>query len=71
MSETALAQNKITIDAKKAAQLLGISYWSLLEMCKRGEVPYISIGKKRLFREQSLLQWINELERQSTSLTAA
>jgi hypothetical protein len=32
---------KLTIDAKQAAKYIGISYWSILEMCKRGEIPYV------------------------------
>ncbi|MEZ7892720.1 MAG: helix-turn-helix domain-containing protein [Candidatus Wallbacteria bacterium] len=60
----------ITITAKQAARIIGISYWSLLEMCKRGEIPYIPIGKKRLFRQEALLRWLEERE-QATLIKVA
>ncbi|OQA78687.1 MAG: Helix-turn-helix domain protein [bacterium ADurb.Bin243] len=71
MLETVVNQVKVTITAKQAAQYIGCSYWSLCEMCKRGEVPFISVGKKRLFREEALLRWITEREQQSTVPRAA
>jgi excisionase family DNA binding protein len=60
----------ITMNAKAAAEFIGISYWSLLELCKRGAIPFIPVGKKRLFRESALLNWIAERE-QSTITRAA
>jgi excisionase family DNA binding protein len=49
---------KLTIDAKQAAKYIGISYWSILEMCKRGEIPYIPVGNRKLFRMESLIAWL-------------
>jgi len=60
----------ITMNAKAAAEFIGISYWSLLELCKKGEIRFIPVGKKRLFRESALLDWITERE-QSTVTRAA
>jgi len=57
----------ITINSKQAAAMLGISYWQILEMAKRGEIPYIPVGKKRLFREEALLRWL--IEREQSTVT--
>lgn len=51
-------QNRLTIDAKQAAAIIGISYWSILELCKRGEIPYIPVGNRKLFRMESLTAWL-------------
>ncbi len=54
-----------TVNCEQAAKIIGISYWKLLEMCKKGEIPFISIGKLRLFRVESLERWLSEKENQS------
>lgn len=59
-------QKRLTIDAKQAAMLIGISYWSILEMCKRGEIPYIPVGSRKLFRMESLTTWLAEREASTT-----
>jgi len=54
-----------TVNCSEAAKIIGISYWKLLEMCKKGEVPFISVGKLRLFRVESLIKWLEEKECES------
>ncbi|MEZ7892704.1 MAG: helix-turn-helix domain-containing protein [Candidatus Wallbacteria bacterium] len=49
---------RLTVNAREIAKFIGISYWSVLEMCKRGEIPYIPVGKKKLFRLDSIEQWL-------------
>lgn len=57
---------RITLTAKEAAQYLGCSYWQLLEMVKRHEGPAnIRIGKRVLFREETLIAWLNDQEQKS------
>lgn len=56
---------QITIDTHQAADILGISYWTLQEMCKRSEIPFIPIGKRRFFRLESLQEWLAKRERES------
>jgi len=56
---------KITITAKQAAKLVGVSYWCLLEFCKRGEIPHISIGNRKLFRREVIERWLAEREARS------
>lgn len=57
---------RATMKAKDAAEYLGCSYWMLLEMVKRKELPCIEIGNRKLFRKDSLIQWLANKE--STSI---
>lgn len=52
--------------AKDAADYLGCSYWLLLELVKRQEIPYIKMGNRKLFRKETLDLWLNN--RESTSI---
>ena len=53
-----------TINAKQAAQIIGISDWKILEMARRGLIPHIRPqGCRRvLFRYTSLLAWLEQQE---------
>ena len=51
-----------TLTAKEAASYLGISYWLLLELTKRRELPYIAAGSRKLFRRESLDRWLSDQE---------
>lgn len=52
----------VTKKARDAAKYLGISYWKLLDMAKRGEIPHVRVGKLVLFRRDTLDAWLAELE---------
>jgi excisionase family DNA binding protein len=54
-----------TLKAREAAAYLGVSYWLLLEMAKRGEVPHIRAGKLVLFRKEALDDWMRQQEQLS------
>lgn len=56
---------KQTISAKEAGAILGISAWTLYEWVKAGEIPHIKIGKRVLFRRQTLLEWLDRKEAES------
>ncbi|WP_434642691.1 excisionase family DNA-binding protein [Thermoanaerobacterium thermosaccharolyticum] len=56
---------QVTMTAKEAAQYLGVSYWLLLEMAKRHEVPYIACGSRKLFRKEALDRWMEEQEKKA------
>jgi excisionase family DNA binding protein len=56
---------RITLTAKQTAEYIGCSYWQLLEMVKRHEIPAVHIGKRVLFREETLLNWMEEQETKS------
>jgi len=53
------------LKAREAAAYLGVSYWLLLEMAKRGEVPHIRAGKLVLFRKEALDDWMRQQEQLS------
>lgn len=55
----------ITLKAKEAAQYLGCSYWKLLDMAKKSEIPHIRVGKLVFFRKETLDQWLGEQEMRS------
>ena len=55
-------EQRTTLTAKEAAQYLGISYWLLLEMCKRKELPHVKAGARVLLRKSSLDLWLLEQE---------
>ena len=56
---------RATLTAKEASQFLGCSYWQLLEMVKRHEIGAIHIGKRVLFREKTLIEWMDIQEAKS------
>lgn len=65
-----MENSRVTMKAKDAAELLGCSYWMLLEMVKRKEIPCITIGNRKLFREESLIQWLVTKEAASIDFSA-
>lgn len=54
-----------TMQAREAAQYLGISYWKLLEYAKAGKIPHVRLPGKLLFRRESLDRWLEEQEQAS------
>ncbi|MCL6558881.1 MAG: helix-turn-helix domain-containing protein [Firmicutes bacterium] len=65
MSKFIPPPKRATVDAKEAAEYIGVSYWLLLEMAKRGEVPCIRAGRRVLFRVASLDAWMRDQEEKS------
>jgi excisionase family DNA binding protein len=55
----------VTLKARQAAAYLGISYWKILDMVKKNEIPHIRAGSLVLFRKETLDRWIVEQEQQS------
>lgn len=54
-----------TLTASEASELLGLSKWSVYELTRRKEIPHIKIGRRVLFRRESLLAWLSVRERDS------
>ncbi|MGG1685560.1 helix-turn-helix domain-containing protein [Pseudalkalibacillus sp. NRS-1564] len=59
---------RTTLTAKEAAQYIGISYWHLLDLAKKKQIPHIRAGKRVLFRVNSLEDWMNDQERTSVDI---
>lgn len=53
---------RITMKAKDAAEYLGCSYWLLLELVKKKEIPCVLMGNRKLFRKVTLDQWLVNME---------
>lgn len=53
------------LEAQEVAEYLRVSYWTLLEKAKKGHVPCVRIGRRVLFSQEGLDQWIEEQEAQS------
>ena len=51
---------KATFSSREAAEYLGISYWLMLEMVKRGEINPIRAGGRYLFRQSGLDAWMDK-----------
>jgi len=50
------------LNAKQAAQYLGVSYWTLLDLARQGKIKHFRGGNRLLFRQTSLDEWITEAE---------
>lgn len=50
---------KITLTAKEAAQFLVISYWHILDLANQGEIPHNIIGKRKYFRKEVLIKYLD------------
>lgn len=53
------------LSAKQAANYLGISYWLILELVRKKEIPHTKLGSKIIFRKDSLNNYLLENERKS------
>jgi excisionase family DNA binding protein len=54
-----------TLNAKQAALYIGISYWSLLALARKGKIKHFRGGNKLLFRQKSLDDWMSAEEEMS------
>lgn len=57
----------VTMSAREAAKYIGISYWLLLDMVKKDQVPFIKCGNRKLFRKVALDKWMEQQEKLSGS----
>lgn len=54
--------SRVTLTAREAAAHIGISYWLILELVKRGELNCIKAGGRKLFRQSGLDDWMARQE---------
>lgn len=51
------------MDAREAAKYVRVlSYWTLLDLARRGEIPHIRVGKRIFFSIAALNKWVQNLE---------
>jgi len=46
-----------------------LSYWTLLELAKTGELPHIRVGRRVFFRREAIDAWLADLETGSLKRT--
>jgi len=51
-----------TLEAREAAEILGLSTWTVYNLVRQHEIPHIKVGRRVLFRRASLLAWLDEQE---------
>lgn len=51
-----------TIEAREAAEILGLSAWTVYDLARRKAIPHVRIGRRVLFRRTSLILWLNQAE---------
>ncbi len=59
-----------TVTAEEAAEVVGLSPWTIYSLARRGAIPHVRIGRRVLFRRSSLLQWLEAEERASVKTPA-
>lgn len=60
-----------TIEAREAAEILGVSTWTIYDLARRRVLPHVRVGRRVLFRRTSLLAWLQAQEQASVSLDPA
>lgn len=53
------------LNAKEAAELLGIHHTTLYEAAKRGEIPCRRVGRRFIFIREAIVQWMTRDTTQS------
>ena len=56
--------------ARQAAEYVGISYWTLLDLARQGKIPHFRGGNRLLFRQATLDEWMTQEEEASIRKTS-
>lgn len=56
---------RTTLTMKETAEYLGVSYWLVIQLVKRKQIPCSRVGGKVLFRKEELDKYLNEKEKAS------
>ena len=57
--------HRTTLNAKEAAEYLGISYWLITQLVRRKQIPCSRVGKRILFRKEALDVYLSKKENDS------
>lgn len=57
-----------TITADEAAEILGLSAWTVYDLARRRVLPHARVGRRVLFRRSSILAWLEQQEAMSMQL---
>lgn len=56
---------RTTLTMEETAKYLGISYWLVGQLTRKGEIPHAKIGGKVLFRKKTLDEFFSDKELKS------
>ena len=51
-----------TLEAAEAAEILGLSRWTLYDLARHHAIPHVRVGRRVLFRRMSILAWLDAQE---------
>jgi excisionase family DNA binding protein len=51
---------KEIVDVSGAAELLGVSPWTVYDLARKGKIPGTRVGREWRFARQGLIQWVSE-----------
>ena len=57
---TAVSDKKMTLSVQEAAELIGVSKPTMLNLLQAGEITHKRIGKKIIISYQAVVDWINQ-----------
>lgn len=55
-------EDRLMTAAEVADELLGVTERIVGDMARRGDLPYVPIGKYRRFRREAIVAWVLEHE---------
>lgn len=50
--------NKITLDVKEAAALVGVSTACIYSMVRENQIPFVRVRKRVLFHREKIEEWL-------------
>jgi excisionase family DNA binding protein len=56
---------KLTLTAQEVADILNISIDTVYKLTRQNEIPHVTIGRRVLFRRESIEQWLKDNEESS------
>lgn len=55
-----LSVGRLALSVEEFAQAVGLSAWTVHELCRRGQIPHVRIGKRRLIPVATAIRWLDE-----------
>ena len=60
-----MTQTEVLLNAREVAELLGVEQSWVRRATQRGEIPYLRLGRYLRFRQESIREWVEDMEQQS------
>jgi len=55
------------LSSEQAADRLGVSLWTVARLARSGRLPSVQIGRRRLFAEKDLEEFVSKLKSDATN----